>query len=121
MISSFEVFALNRNEKDFIENLNILADILAVKLKQNADSPNSKHSPLHDAFSDQFEDPNWKNQIDTAIDEVRKMLGDHDLEILMKLMQVNYKVLLAAANSYHDIQDKDDFVQTIKLIIKTME
>lgn len=33
VISSFEVFALNRRERDFIENLNILADILAVKIK----------------------------------------------------------------------------------------
>ena len=113
---------MNRDEKDFIENLNILADILAVKLKQNADSPTSKYSPIHDEFIQfEFEDPTSKTRIDSAIDQVRKMLSDHDLEILMKLMQVNYKVLLAAANSYHDVQDRDDFVQTIKLIIKTME
>lgn len=49
------------------------------------------------------------------------MLSDHDLEVIMKLMKVNYKVLAAAARSYLDVQDKEDFVQTVKLIVKTME
>jgi len=40
--------------------------------------------------------------------------------IIMNLFNANYKVLIAAAKSYKETNDKDDFVHTIRLIIKTI-
>lgn len=49
IISCFEVFALNRNEDDFLENLMIIADIM--KIRTDGDSPDAKNTSSLDGFS----------------------------------------------------------------------
>lgn len=63
IISAFEVFALNRNEEDFLENLNIISDI--IKGPAECESPDTKNSPAS------FSHASFK-----AIDEPERKLID---------------------------------------------
>lgn len=118
MISTFEVFALNWNEVDFFQNLKIISDIESSK--NIVESPTARHSPEHEneLFDEYFED--WK-VLEEAFDQVKGVFNDWEHMVITNLYNVNYKVLLAAAQSFKDTNDKDDFVHTVKLIIKQID
>ena len=64
IISSFEVFALNRNEEDFLENLMVIADIM--KHPTEGESPDGKNMSALNGFSgspNRFEDEQEKKLI----------------------------------------------------------
>jgi len=116
-VSSFEVFALNRNEHDFLQNLKIISDIETSK--NFIESPLNRNSPNDKQFKGFFDEYDEDKKIlEQALEEVKGMFNDHEHVVIVNLFNVNYKVLLAAAWSFIETKDKDDFVHTVKLIIK---
>jgi len=102
IISIFEVFAINRNEDDFLENLNIIADII-----QELEEEKEKEE-------EENKDPNMK-----ALNDLKKEhLVPFEVDRLKEMLKGGNRILLSAINAFKKIGDLNDFVHTLKLFLK---
>lgn len=111
MISIFEVFAINRNEEDFLENLGLFAQ-LVLEIQSNGGAegkePPEDSNPnivLLNEFRDRLSDEEyqWAKQ---AIVEEGKNWRLQSMIIAKNVMTV--------INVYNIMKDRDDFIHSLK-------
>mmetsp|Transcript_38716 Transcript_38716/g.37058 ORF Transcript_38716/g.37058 Transcript_38716/m.37058 type:complete len:110 (+) Transcript_38716:1578-1907(+) len=103
MISVFEVFALNRNETDFIENLELYGSIIMEQQEDN-DMDNLEED-------EDLSDPNV-----AALAEFREQITEEEYEWGKGQIKENNKKLLIIIDVYNKMKDGADFLHSFKRI-----
>lgn len=98
MISIFEVFAQNRSELDFIENLEVYGQIVTDK-EEEGDLSNPLMKPLY---------------------EVRDQLSLEEFEWAREKVKEGFKKLSMVIKVFELNHDKTDFIHSIKRLAKNM-
>lgn len=115
MISIFEVFAVNRNEEDFLENLFIFKDLVneeqAALAQQTVAQEES--AKLQAAEEEQYPNVKVLNQFREGIDEEVYQWCRESLKA-----QPPQKHLTDAFNCWRAVKDDRDLVHSLKTIFK---
>lgn len=106
MISIFEVFALNRNEVDFIENLEIYGQMIMDQHEGREDEEPTK--PEED-----LSDPKLK-----ILFEVKDQLSEDEYDFAKMQLKENNKRIMMIFNVYENTKDLSDFLHSLKRIFK---
>jgi hypothetical protein len=104
MISVFEVFALNRNEQDFIENLELYGTII---MEQQEEKDRSESIEPEEDLSD----PRVKTLFD-----FKGQITEEEYQWAKQQVAENNKKVIMVVEVYHKMKDGTDFVHSIKRI-----
>ena len=121
IISSFEVFALNRNEEDFLENLGIVYDI--IKVPGDLESPEGKSVSINGLSPQNFKDADQpeKKLIDLELMEGSESEDDQNGEKIEE-SQNSLQYIPEDQNRFIELLEdfKDSFNEEDMNMFKTM-
>eukprot|EP00349_Pseudokeronopsis_sp_Brazil_P011649 CAMPEP_0202978266 /NCGR_PEP_ID=MMETSP1396-20130829/84748_1 /ASSEMBLY_ACC=CAM_ASM_000872 /TAXON_ID= /ORGANISM="Pseudokeronopsis sp., Strain Brazil" /LENGTH=111 /DNA_ID=CAMNT_0049717183 /DNA_START=2276 /DNA_END=2611 /DNA_ORIENTATION=- len=103
MISIFEVFAQNRNETDFIENLELYGTIA---MEQQEDDLGGDEEEEEE---EDLSDPNVK-----TLHEFKEQMGSEEYSWGKEQIGLQNKKLLMILNVYNQMKDANDFLHSFK-------
>ena len=112
MISIFEVFAINRNEDDFLENLGLFAQLVMEQDEDNEDDEDEKEQETKVPEED-LSDPKVK-----TLHTFKDQLTPEEYEYCKNALKESGKNIQMTIQVYDITKDKDDFVHSLKKIFK---
>lgn len=106
IISSFEVFALNRNEDDFLENLIIIADL--TKKPYDVESPEGKNASSYGGFSPPY--ANKEEEEEKKLFDLEPMSKDNESEDEEEIEENNAPLQNGHANSPYSHAEIENYI-----------
>ena len=105
MISIFEVFAINRDEDDFLENLGLFCE--------NQNEGSSMQSVNSPNDTEDLSDPNQK-----VLFDFKEKLTKEEYEWCIEAVREGGKNILSTIDVFVKLKDEDDFIHSLKRCFK---
>ena len=111
MISIFEVFAINRSEEDFLENLNIFK----LFIDQDDQSPTDEDAEQE---TEALVDPDLNNPNIQIVFQMKDRLGDDIYNWCKQAVKDNVKNVMSSINAWIALKDDADLVDSLKRVYR---
>ena len=125
MISIFEVFAMNRNEQDFLENLYLLKEVFNEEQEQQQE----EEEDLLDMQDDEEEEDKIEMELEKAypclheLHQVREQLSFEEFQWLKQQVTLESpakKKVEGIVQVYRMLKDLSDFLHSLRSLFKKM-
>lgn len=111
IISIFEVFAINRNEEDFLENLGLFTNMIATQEDQEEDKEDGNSEDSEGLSLLEAEFPLLK-----VVNQFKSQLTPEEYEWCVQAVKNNGKIIKSSIEAFTVTNDDKDLIHTMKKI-----